>query len=86
MIGSSVNDFRFIHRSTEQGNRGAPVKHRQRFHADGQAPTGSCPIPWCSSDVVVVLFGRAGRFCQAAMVGSLTKGSSLRGAMVSSVT
>ena len=46
----------------------------------------SCPIPRCSSDVVVVLFGRAGRLCQAAMTGSLTKGSSLIGAMVSRET
>jgi hypothetical protein len=47
---------------------------------------GSCPIAWCSSDVVVVLFGRAGRLCQAAMTGNLTKGSSLIGAMVSRET
>jgi len=31
--------------------------------------------------VVVVLFGRAGRLCQAAMSGSLTKGSSPIGAL-----
>jgi hypothetical protein len=52
----------------------------------GQTVARSCPIAWCSSDVVVVLFGRAGRLCQAAMTGNLTKGSSLIGAMVSRET
>ena len=57
-----------------------------RWQRSELSQAGSCPIPWCSSDVVVVLFGRAGRLCQAAMTGNLTKGSSLIGAMVSRET
>lgn len=46
---------------------------------------GSCPIAWCKSGGVIALCGRVGRFDQAATAGSLTMGSSLNGAMVSSV-
>ena len=51
-----------------------------------EAWLGSCAIAWCSSDQAVVLFGRAGRLGHAAMIGSLTKGSSLNGAMIASET
>jgi hypothetical protein len=46
---------------------------------------GSCPKEWCKSGDGFALSGGSGRFCQAATAGSLTKGSSLKGAMVSSV-
>ncbi len=47
---------------------------------------GSCPKEWCKSGGGFALSGRAGRYRQAAATaGSLTRGSSLNGAMVSSV-
>jgi len=46
---------------------------------------GSCPWWWCRSAGSLRVSGRSGRFCQAATAGSLTNGSSLNGAMVSSV-
>src|SRR5215472_3866380 len=45
----------------------------------------SCPKGWCKSGSGFALSGGFGRFGQAAAAGSLTKGSSLNGAMVSSV-
>ena len=46
----------------------------------------SCPREWCKSGGGFALSGRAGRYGQAAATaGSLTRGSSLKGAMVSSV-
>jgi hypothetical protein len=45
----------------------------------------SCPRAWCKSDAGFALSGRAGRCRQAATAGSLTMGSSLNGAIVSSV-
>ncbi len=46
----------------------------------------SCPKEWCKSGGGFALSGRAGRYRQAAATaGSLTRGSSLNGAMVSSV-
>jgi hypothetical protein len=46
----------------------------------------SCPKEWCKSGGSFALSGRAGRYRQAAATaGSLTRGSSLKGAMVSSV-
>ena len=46
----------------------------------------SCPKEWCKSGGDFALSGRAGRYRQAAATaGSLTRGSSLNGAMVSSV-
>jgi len=46
---------------------------------------GSCPSAWCRSAGSPQVSGGSGRLCQAATAGSLTKGSSLNGAMVSSV-
>jgi hypothetical protein len=46
---------------------------------------GSCPRVWCRSGVAVVLSGKFGQERQAATAGRLTMGSSLKGAMVSSV-
>ena len=43
------------------------------------------PQGWCKSGSEFALSGWFGRFCQAVAAGSLTKGSSLNGAMVSSV-
>ncbi len=45
----------------------------------------SCPTEWCKSAGSLQVSGGSGRFCQAATAGSLTKGSSLKGAMVSRV-
>lgn len=45
----------------------------------------SCPSAWCRSAGSPQVSGGSGRLCQAATAGSLTKGSSLNGAMVSSV-
>jgi transposase len=46
---------------------------------------GSCPVAWCRIGYIIALSGKVGRFCQAATAGSLTMGSSLNPAMVSSV-
>ena len=46
---------------------------------------GSCPMTWCKSAGSLALSGGFGRLCQAATAGSLTMGSSLKGAMVSRV-
>jgi hypothetical protein len=75
----------FVRFSQKEDESALAEALRAAFDYFGGVP-GSCPIPWCSSDVVVVLFGRAGRLCQAAMTGNLTKGSSLIGAMVSRET
>jgi len=53
-------------------------------HSNG-LPLRSCPRWWCRSAGSLRVSGGSGRFCQAATAGSLTKGSSLNGAMVSSV-
>ena len=45
---------------------------------------GSCPVAWCSSSSVTTIAG-VGRVGQAATAGRLTMGSSLMGAMLSSV-
>ena len=45
----------------------------------------SCPRAWCKSGVAFALSGGFGRCCQAAAAGSLKIGSSLNGAIVSSV-
>jgi hypothetical protein len=45
---------------------------------------GSCPVTWCSWFAVTTLPGM-GQVDQAATAGRLTRGSSLNGAMVSSV-
>ena len=45
----------------------------------------SCPRGWCKSGGGFALSGGFGRFRQAAAADNLTKGSSLNGAMVSSV-
>jgi hypothetical protein len=51
-----------------------------------QPGRGSCPREWCKSGGGFALAGRVGRYRQAAATwGSLTRGSSLNGAMVSSV-
>jgi hypothetical protein len=46
---------------------------------------GSCPRWWCRSAGSLEVTGGSGRLCQAATAGSLTKGSSRNGAMVSRV-
>jgi len=46
---------------------------------------GSCPRQWCKSGEVFALSGGFGRYCQVATVGNLKIGSSLSGAIVSSV-
>ncbi len=46
---------------------------------------GSCPRLWCKSGSMWRSPAGFGRFSQAATAGSLTIGSSLNGAMVSSV-
>jgi len=46
---------------------------------------GSCPRWWCKSAGSHQVSGGAGRFCHAATAGNLTRGSSLKGAMVSRV-
>jgi hypothetical protein len=46
---------------------------------------GSCPKAWCKSGGGIALSGGLGRLRQAATAGSPTIGSSLNGAMVSSV-
>jgi plasmid stabilization system protein ParE len=51
----------------------------------GGKKSGSCPMAWCRSAGSLRVSGGSGRFCQAATAGSLTKGSSLNGALVSSV-
>ena len=43
------------------------------------------PLAWCKSGFDIALSGGVGRKFQAATAGSLTMGSSLNGAMVSSV-
>jgi hypothetical protein len=45
----------------------------------------SWPAGWCRIGYIIVLSGKIGRFVQAATAGSLTMGSSLNPAMVSSV-
>jgi hypothetical protein len=45
----------------------------------------SCPRAWCKSGVAFALSGGFSRCCQAAAAGSLKIGSSLNGAIVSSV-
>ena len=47
-------------------------------------PIGSCPLAWCSWRWVTAIAGM-GRAGQLAIAGRLTVGSSLNGAMVSSV-
>ncbi len=47
--------------------------------------TGLCPAAWCRIAYIIALSGELGRSCQAATAGSLTMGSSLNPAMVSSV-
>ena len=61
---------------------GAPKNRREGVGRSD--PGGSCPRGWCRSGGFA-LSGGFGRFRQAAAAGSLTKGSSLNGAMVSSV-
>ena len=46
---------------------------------------GSCPSRWCSLSDVIFAFSGLGRVDQAATAGGPTTGSSLKGAMVSSV-
>jgi hypothetical protein len=46
---------------------------------------GSCPKEWCKSEIGFALCGGLGRYRQAATAGSLKIGSSLSGAIVSSV-
>ena len=46
---------------------------------------GSCPRTWCKSGDGFALSGGVCRYCQAATAGNLTIGSSLNGAIVSSV-
>jgi hypothetical protein len=54
-------------------------------HAAGHGVQGSCPRQWCKSGEVFALSGGFGRYCQVATVGNLKIGSSLSGAIVSSV-
>ena len=49
------------------------------------SPRRSCPWEWCKSGGGPALSGGRGLKYQAATAGSLTMGSSLNGAMVSSV-
>ena len=44
-----------------------------------------CPTVWCRIGYIIARSGLVGRFCQVATAGSLTMGSSLKPAMVSSV-
>jgi hypothetical protein len=46
---------------------------------------GSCPTAWCSFGGVIAAFAGTGRVGQAATAGNPTIGSSLNGAIVSSV-
>jgi hypothetical protein len=46
---------------------------------------GSCPVAWCSWRGVIATIAGLGRAGQAATAGNPTTGSSLSGAMVSSV-
>ena len=46
---------------------------------------GSCPLAWCNWRRVTAIAGKAGPGIQPASAGRLTAGSSLKGAMVSSV-
>jgi hypothetical protein len=52
---------------------------------DKVAQRGSCPLAWCSFGGVITALAGMGRVGQAATAGSPTMGSSLRGAIVSSV-
>jgi hypothetical protein len=45
----------------------------------------SCPLRWCNWRRVTAIAGMAGQVSQPARAGRLTAGSSLKGAMVSSV-
>ena len=47
--------------------------------------TGSCPLAWCSLVGLIATLAGKGWIGQAAPAGSPTTGSSLKGAMVSSV-
>lgn len=47
--------------------------------------SGSRPMAWCRSGGIIALFGLSGRFSHAATAGSMMIGSSLSGAIVSSV-
>ena len=54
-------------------------------YADLESLARSCPWWWCRSAGSLQVSGGSGRYCQAATAGSLTKGSSLKGTMVSRV-
>jgi hypothetical protein len=82
----------------ERTINGQSVERRQEVRQDANAPLiadlarwlreerpRSCPSAWCRSAGSPQVSGGCGRLCQAATAGSLTKGSSLKGAMVSSV-
>ena len=65
---------------------GKPSKRRHsRYFRHLQDLPGSCPVAWCSFTGVITVFAGLGRIDQAATAGSPTIGSSLKGAMVSSV-
>jgi hypothetical protein len=62
-----------------------PSAWPDRFIGEETQEAGSCPRWWCKSAGSLWVSGGFGRLCHAATAGSLTKGSSLKGAMVSRV-
>ena len=61
-----------------------PLDYRQRLSCT--VTVRSCPLDWCNSAVAVLISGGFGCFDQTAATGGrLARGSSLKGAMVSSV-
>ena len=61
------------------------IDNFQARHAVGTRARRSCPTAWCRFGGVVTAFAGMGRVGQAATAGNPTIGSSLIGAMVSSV-
>jgi hypothetical protein len=69
--------------SSRQQRPAPPHQHSEPRRRSGSA--GSCPRWWCRSTGSLPVSGGSGRLCQAATAGSLTKGSSLKPAIVSRV-